>query len=112
MARPGGTVVIEVPHVDCIWTSLIGKNWDAWYVPFHRAHFTRSSLRHQLESQGLKILAMHDVTVPTMGRTLANCFGQKNNLFWLLLGIALHPIQWVGEKVSGQPSAIRAIVRV
>ena len=112
MARPGGTVVIEVPHVDCVWTRLFRKKWDAWYVPFHRTHFTRSSLRHCLEARGLEILAMHDVTVPTMGRTMANCFGQKNNLFWLLVGIALHPLQWVAEKASGQPSAIRVIVSV
>lgn len=112
MARPGGTVVIEVPHVDCVWTKLFGKKWDAWYTPFHRTHFTRLSLRHQLQNQGLDVLAMHDVTVPTMGRTLANCFGSKNNLFWLLLGIAFHPLQWLGEKLSGQPSAIRVIIQV
>jgi len=46
-----------------------------------------------------------------MGRSLANCFGQKNNLFWLLAGVALHPIQWLGEKLSGQPSSIRVIAR-
>jgi hypothetical protein len=54
---------------------------------------------------------MHDVTVPTMGRTFANYFNAKNNLFWLLIGIAFHPLQWLGEKLSGQPTAIRAIVR-
>lgn len=111
LARPGGTVVIEVPHVDCIWNRVFGKKWDAWYVPFHRTHFTRASLRRRLEANGLQLLAMHDVTVPTMGRTAANFFGKKNNLFWLLIGIALHPVQWVGEKISGQPTAIRVIAR-
>lgn len=112
LARPGGTVVIEVPHVDCIWTSLLGKKWDAWYVPYHRAHFTRASLRHKVEAAGLRVIAMHDVTVPTMGRTLANVFGGKNNLFWLLIGIGLHPLQRLGEKVSRQPSSVRIIARV
>lgn len=111
MVRPSGTVVIEVPHVDCVWNSLLGKKWDAWYVPYHRTHFTRASLRHRLEANGLEVLAMHDITVPTMGRTAANIFGKKNNLLWLLCGIALHPIQWLGEKVSGRPSAIRVIAR-
>jgi SAM-dependent methyltransferase len=109
MAKPGGTIVIEVPHVDCIWNRLLGKKWDAWYVPYHRTHFTRASLRRRLEVTGLRLVAMHDVTVPTMGRTVAKCFGKKNNLFWLLVGIALHPIQWLGERLSGQPTAIRAI---
>lgn len=109
--RPGGTIVIEVPHVDCIWNRLLGKRWDAWYVPYHRTHFTRASLRHRLASKGLKILAMRNITVPTMGRTAANFFGRKNNLFWLLVGIALHPVQWLGEKLSGEPTAIRVIAR-
>ena len=112
LATPGGTVVIEVPHVDCIWSRLLGKKWDAWYVPYHRSHFTRASLRHTVQAAGLRVIAMHDVTVPTMGRTLANLFGGKNNLFWLLAGIGLHPLQWVGEKLSGQPSSIRIIARV
>jgi SAM-dependent methyltransferase len=112
MGSAGGTVVIEVPHVDCVWNRLLGKKWDAWYVPYHRTHFTRASLRHHLQAAGFKVLAMHDVTVPTMGRTLANVFGRKNNLFWLLVGIALHPVQWLGEKLSGQPSALRVVLRV
>lgn len=111
LAKPGGTVVIEVPHIDCVWARILGKKWDAWYVPFHRVHFSRSSLQQVVEASGLELLSLHDVTVPTMGRSLANCFGQKNNLFWLLAGIALHPVQWIGEKVSGQPSSIRVIAR-
>jgi hypothetical protein len=66
-------------------------------------------LRRRLEVSGLQLVGMFDVTVPTMGRTVANCFRRKNNLFWLLVGIALHPIQWFGEKLSGQPTAIRVI---
>ena len=104
--------MIEVPHVDCIWNRVLGKNWDAWYVPYHRAHFTRASLRHKVEAAGLQVIAMHDVTVPTMGRTLANVFGGKNNLFCLFAGIALHPVQRLGERFSGEPSALRAILRV
>lgn len=111
LAQPGGTIVIEVPHVDCVWVKLFGKKWDAWYTPFHRVHFSRLSLQHKLRAHGLKVVAVHNVTVPTMGRTLANCFGQRNNLFWLLCGVVLHPLQWLGEKISGQPSSIRAIVR-
>jgi trans-aconitate methyltransferase len=111
-AKPGGTVVIEVPHVDCIWNRLLGKKWDAWYVPYHRTHFTRASLRHKVEAAGLRVIAMHEVTVPTMGRTLANVFGGKNGLLWLLVGIALHPFQWAGERLTRRPSAVRVIARV
>jgi tRNA(Met) C34 N-acetyltransferase TmcA len=112
MARPGGVVVIEVPNVDCIWARIFGKTWDAWYVPYHRTHFTRTSLRHWLKVAGLETCTIYDATVPTMGRTLANVFGHKNNLFWLLCGIALHPVQWLGEKLAREPSALRAVVRI
>ena len=110
--KSGGLIVVEVPNVDCVWAPIFGRNWDAWYTPYHRVHFTRTSLLHQLEAGGLEILAVHDVTVPTLGRTLANCFGSKKNLFWLLAGIVVHPVQWALEKLTGRPSAIRAIARV
>lgn len=112
LAKPGGTLVAEVPNVDCVWAKLFGRYWDAWYVPYHRTHFTKASLRRRFEARGLAVLAIHDVTVPTMGRTLAGLAGSRNNIGWLLAGIALHPLQWIGEKLSGRGSAIRVIARV
>lgn len=109
MVRPGGTVVIEVPNVACVWARIFGKYWDAWYLPYHRTHFSRASLEAQLAAGGLEVQAVHGAVVPTMGRTFANMFGARNTLFWLLLGIALHPLQLLGEKLTGQPSALRAI---
>ncbi|MBX9591924.1 MAG: class I SAM-dependent methyltransferase [Hyphomonadaceae bacterium] len=108
-ARRGATVVVEVPNVECAWNKVFGRFWDAWYVPFHRNHFSRRSLVSILEGRGLNVRAVHSITAPTMGRTMANLAGQTNNLFWLLLGIALHPLQLLGEKMTGQPTAIRVI---
>lgn len=110
-ARRGATVVIEVPNVECVWNRMLGRFWDAWYVPYHRHHFSRRSLVHLLEGNGLDVVRVHGVTVPTMGRTMANMLGRRNNLFWLLVGIALHPAQLIGEALSGQPSALRVIAR-
>ena len=112
LAKPGGTLVVEVPNVDCFWANIFGTYWDAWYVPYHRTHFSKASLRRRIESRGLDVLAIHDVTVPTTGRTLARLAGSRNNVAWLLVGIALHPLQWLGEKLSGRSSAIRVIARV
>lgn len=111
MVRPGGTLVLEVPHIDCCWSGVFGRMWDAWYVPFHRTHFSRNSFAHRIEQGGLTVAAQYDLCVPTMGRTLANLFGSRNNLFWLLAGVMLHPIQWLGEKLSGKPSALRIVAR-
>jgi SAM-dependent methyltransferase len=111
MARPGGTVVIEVPNIDCVWTGLLGKAWDAWYLPFHRTHFSRASLEAAIERGGLEIVRTIDACVPTMGRSLANAVGASNSLPVLLAGIALHPVQWMGEKLTGRPSALRIVAR-
>lgn len=108
-AKDGATVVIEVPNVECFWGKVLGRFWDAWYVPYHRHHFSKRSLVNLLENNGLDVVRVHGVTVPTMGRTMANMLGRRNNLFWLLIGIVLHPVQLIGEMLSGQPTALRVI---
>lgn len=111
MARPGGTVIFEVPNIDCFWTGLFGQAWDAWYLPFHRTHFSARSLSALIRGRGLDVIREVPVCLPTMGRSLANLFGVRNSLAFLLAGIALHPVQWMGEKASGRPSALRVIAR-
>jgi SAM-dependent methyltransferase len=111
MVRRGGTVVIEVPNIQCVWAHLLGRHWDAWYLPYHRTHFSRRALRTMMTRAGLTIVAERGACVPTMGRSLANIFGARNNLFFLLAGAALHPVQWLGEKITGEASAIRIIAR-
>jgi SAM-dependent methyltransferase len=111
MARPGGTVIFEVPNIDCFWTDLLGQAWDAWYLPFHRTHFSSRSLRALIESRGLEIVREVPICLPTMGRSLANLVGAQNSVPFLLAGIALHPVQWAGEKLSGRPSALRIVAR-
>jgi SAM-dependent methyltransferase len=108
-ARPGGKVVVEVPNIDCVWSRWFGKFWDAWYLPYHRQHFTEVSLVRLMQRNGLRLEAVHGVTVPTMGRSFANIFGKTNSFFWLLLGIATYPVQLLGEAVTGRRTAIRAI---
>lgn len=108
-ARAGGKVVIEVPNVDCVWARFFGRYWDAWYLPYHRQHFTRRSLTALMHRSGLEINRLYSVTVPTMGRTFANMSGRPNGLPWLLLGIAAHPVQWIGELATGRSTAIRVI---
>lgn len=111
MARQGGTVVIEVPNIQCVWARILGRHWDAWYLPYHRTHFSRHALRAMITRAGLTIVAEHGACVPTMGRSIANMAGAQNNLFFLLVGAALHPVQWLGERMTGEASAIRIIAR-
>lgn len=111
-AKSGGRVVIEVPNVDCIWAGVFGRYWDAWYLPYHRVHFSRDSLCRLVRQSGLTIELQTDSCIPTMGRTIANVLGQRISVIFLLLGIALHPLQWLGERLSKRPSALRVIARI
>jgi len=111
MAKPGGTIVIEVPNIECAWVSVFGKAWDAWYLPYHRSHFSWASLVELAARAGYEVIAVHDVCVPTMGRSLSNLVGGSKGLPWLLAGIAAHPVQWIVEKASGRPSALRLVLR-
>lgn len=111
MVKPGGTVVIEVPNINCVWARLLGRHWDAWYVPYHRVHFSRTALNAMINKASLQIVKETNACVPTFGRSLANMANQKNNLFFLLLGAACHPVQWLGEMLTGEASAIRMIAQ-
>jgi SAM-dependent methyltransferase len=103
--------VFEVPNIDCVWAPIFGRAWDAWYVPFHRIHFSRASLKGILNRAGFEVVQEIDVCIPSMGRSIANLFGKRNTLPLLLLGAALHPIQWSAEMLSRRPSALRVIAR-
>lgn len=111
LARPGGSVVIEVPNIDCFWTGVFGRHWDAWYLPYHRVHFSRESFRRLAEASGLQVLREVDVSVPTMGRTLANMLGRRNGLAFILLSAVLYPLQWSLERVTRRPTALRIVGR-
>lgn len=103
--------VFEVPNVDCVWGPVFGHSWDAWYTPFHRIHFSKASLRGILNRAGFDILRQIDVSIPSMGRSIANALGARNTLPMLLAGAALQPVQWGVERLSGRPSALRIIAR-
>jgi SAM-dependent methyltransferase len=111
LLAPGGHVLIEVPNVDCVWARVFGRFWDAWYLPYHRIHFSRRSLRAVVEDCGLTVVREVDACVPVTGRTLANLTGRSNSLLFILLGAALHPIQWSVERALRRPSALRLVAR-
>lgn len=111
LVKPGGYLVFEVPNVDCFGAWFFGRYWDAWYLPFHRLHFNRRTLRAVVERAGLTVVAETGGRVPTMGRTAANLVKRRNNLFFLLLGAALHPVQLAMEVLTRQPSALRIACR-
>lgn len=112
LLKPGGTLVIEVPNMACVWAKWFGKAWDNWYLPYHRIHFTRRSLRALIERHGLQVLLERDVHVPSFGRSAARLLGATNSLPFLLAGAGAFPLQWLGERLSGEPAALRIVARL
>lgn len=111
LVKPGGLLVIEVPNVEAYWSGFFGKNWDNWYLPYHRVHFSPRSLRAVLERGGLEIQSEHAAHVPSFGRSFARMLGRQNSLPFVLASALLFPIQLIGEKLSGKPAAMRVVAR-
>lgn len=109
--RPGGHIILEVPCIDCVWNDIFGQYWDAWYLPYHRLHFSRLALRQVVVKSGMSIVRVAPVSVPTMGRTLANLLNVPNNLPMILLAAALQPIQFALERMTDRPSAVRLLLQ-
>lgn len=109
--RPGGTLVVEVPNVDCVWTPWFGKACANWYAPFHRVHFSRQSLRALFERHGLQIQSEQDICGPTFALSFAALLRVKPNSALFAISLALRPIQWLAEKITRRPSGLRIIAR-
>jgi len=109
--RPGATLAIEVPNVDCVWTPWFGKFCANWYAPFHRVHFSRRSLRSLIERNGLEIVSEQNICGPTFALSLAALLRIKPNSGLFFLALSLRPLQWFAEQLSGEPSALRIIAR-
>lgn len=109
--RPGGTLVVEVPNVDCVWTPWFGAACANWYVPFHRVHFSRRSLRALFARHDLDIVREQNICGPTFTLSLAAVLKLRPNSALFALASALRPFQVLAERLTRRPSALRIIAR-
>lgn len=112
LVRPGGTMIVEVPNVDCVWTPWFGEACANWYAPYHRVHFSRTSLTDLMTEHRLEIVAQQDICGPTFALSLAAFMGVRPTAILFALAVALRPFQWLAEKMTKRPSALRVIVRI
>jgi 2-polyprenyl-3-methyl-5-hydroxy-6-metoxy-1,4-benzoquinol methylase len=107
--KEDGTVVIQVPNIDCIQFKLFKKRWAAFDVPRDLYYFNYNIISHLLENQGLKIIKTDHFTnwwhPPTIVITLfPNLDPQKawqeeekrsnpvfKRLFWIFWTLLLSP---------------------
>jgi len=111
LLRPGGTAILEVPNIDCVWTPWFGTACANWYAPFHRVHFSRRSLATLLTRHGLEIVDQQNICGPTIAFSLANRLGFKPGAAFFAIGLLFRPVQWLAEKLTRRPSALRIVVR-
>jgi 2-polyprenyl-3-methyl-5-hydroxy-6-metoxy-1,4-benzoquinol methylase len=111
LLRPGGTAILEVPNIDCVWTPWFGTACANWYAPFHRVHFSRRSLAALFTQHGLEIVDQQNICGPTIAFSLANRLGCKPGAPFFAVGLLFRPVQWLAEKLTGRPSALRIVVR-
>jgi len=107
LLRPGGLLVVEVPNIDCVWTSWFGESCDNWALPFHRLHFSRSALREAVKAAGFEVVGEENVLAATTANSLARLFGLPFGGLSFLAALILYPLQWIAEKVSGRASGLR-----
>lgn len=60
--RPAGEVWISLPNRRSWLSSLFGRHWINWHVPFHITHFTLPPLARLLEDCGFKVISARQVT--------------------------------------------------
>lgn len=54
--KPGGCVLIEVPHLDSLGFRLFGKQWLGLDIPRHQYHFSDKALNNLLKKHQLQIV--------------------------------------------------------
>lgn len=109
--RPGGTLIVEVPNINCIWTPWFRRACANWYAPYHRVHFSKASLIGLFRRHGLEILTQESICGPTFALSLAAFLKVRPNSFLFALAVLLRPIQWASENISRRPSALRITAR-
>ncbi len=66
--KPGGRLMVVCPQFDSLAAKKFGSCWFALDLPRHLTHFTRSTLRAQIESAGFRIDEISSMIRPAVVR--------------------------------------------
>ena len=115
--RPGGIVILSVPHFDCWQRSRFGECWFNLELPRHRLHFNAASLRSTLAAAGFTRIATHvstsAIALPaSVQYVLAGRFMVRSGLK-LRIAIALcdliAPASWLVNRLAGAGDLLHAV---
>jgi 2-polyprenyl-3-methyl-5-hydroxy-6-metoxy-1,4-benzoquinol methylase len=119
--KPGGTLLLEVPNLESIWSVLLGESWFPIEYPYHRYHFTPRTLRRMLTSTGFTVQSLQGQPAPAettwsfqmrWNRILKQAWDGR--LLWSPTGIVtLYPLEvllaWLGRTNHMRATATPAI---
>ena len=109
--RSGGVLYLEVPNLDSRTARLLGKRWPLLYVPKHLSHFDRATLERVVREAGGHATIGH-TEIPMMGNVLAiACNADRYDPRFRVFGLALHWLQLLIERSSGEGTCLTAAVR-
>ncbi|HYA86566.1 MAG TPA: class I SAM-dependent methyltransferase [Nitrospirota bacterium] len=112
--KQNGRLWISCPNNKSWLSSVFGKYWINWHVPFHVVHFSASGLRKLLQDSGFivreirhetpSLWVAHSIIVRLLAKR-GKPTGQLRNPFlvmtlMLLVRGALFPILWIGNLVG------------
>jgi SAM-dependent methyltransferase len=111
LLNPDGILYIEVPNLDSGCARIFKNHWMPFYVPRHIFHFTEDSLSNIICESNLDFKIGRN-EAPLMGNTFAILTGINKAKAWVkIVGIFLHPLQILIEKLYGSSSCIHAICK-
>lgn len=96
--RPGGLLIVEVPHAGGLGARLAGRYWLGWDVPFHRFHFTRATLQRALTGVGLRAERW---TFPTLEYGPALLVLSVVNMLTLSENFLFRSLSYTNTRISG-----------
>ncbi len=65
LLRPGGELIIGIPNVAGLYRWCFGRRWSAWDLPRHLSHFSPTTIRRALESEGFRLVSLRCSSVGT-----------------------------------------------
>lgn len=62
LLRPRGNIILSCPNYDSFLRHQHGQRWLHWHIPYHVAHYNRSTLTRLAEETGLRVSMFETVT--------------------------------------------------
>ncbi|CAN5397323.1 hypothetical protein BH10PLA1_BH10PLA1_09390 [soil metagenome] len=95
LLAPGGAIVLSTPNLDSKQIDLFGPTWAHWHIPYHRALYSRKSIKLLAEKSDLQVdkLVTH------------------SNPYWSVMSLWLNQFGLAGAVPHGQNPPAELCVR-